>query len=203
MVNSESVSFAYLLQEGDLISVYPRFKSIDIDAVSYVRPKPLSNHRFVLDVHLGKLSSYLRLLGFDALYRNDYSDDELARISSQQQRILLTQDRGLLKRSIVIYGYNVRSDNPKKQVSEVLERFDLYHAVAPLKRCPCCNGLLEPVDKRAICHRLPYFTRLYYQEFFQCRDCSQLYWRGAHYERIRQLIEQFAGKRDPVHRSSR
>ena len=66
--------------------------------------------------------TYLRLLGFDALYRNDYDDDELAHISSEEKRILLTQDRGLLKRSKVTYGYSVRSDNPEEQTVEVLQK---------------------------------------------------------------------------------
>ncbi len=191
LVNGDSVDFTYLLQEGDCIHVYPQGASPDFEAVSSVRPKPLATYRFVLDVHLGKLANYLRLLGFDVLYQNDYDDGTLAEISSQQQRILLTQDIGLLKRSIVIYGYSVRSSNPKQQVREVLERFGLYKAIAPLKRCPRCNGLLKPVTKQAIAHRLPYFTRLSYHEFFECEDCSQLYWKGAHYKRIQQLIEQF------------
>ena len=191
LANGQSVSFAYLLQDRDVISVYPCFKSIDIDAISHVRPPPLSTNQFVLDVHLGKLASYLRLLGFDVLYQNDYDDNELAQISSQQQRILLTQDSGLLKRSIVTYGYRVRSDNPRKQISEVLERFDLYDAVIPLQRCPRCNGHLESVEKQTIYHRLPPFTRLYYHEFFECQGCNQLYWKGAHYERIQQLIQRF------------
>ncbi len=191
LVNGNSVSFAYLLQAGDSISVYPYFEALKIEAVSYVRPQPLKTYRFVLDVHLGKLASYLRLLGFDVLYQNDYDDEVLAQISSQQQRILLTQDIGLLKRSIVIYGYKVRSANPKHQVREVLDRFGLHQAVVPLKRCPRCNGLLEPVEKQAISHRLPYFTRLSYHTFFECQDCRQLYWKGAHYKRIQQLIEQF------------
>ncbi|ESA36645.1 hypothetical protein N836_06970 [Leptolyngbya sp. Heron Island J] len=194
LVNGDSVSFAYRLHNRDSISAYPHSESPEIDAISYVRPKPLANHRFVLDVHLGKLASYLRLLGFDVLYQNDYDDDVLAQISSQQQRILLTQDIGLLKRSIVIYGYRVRSSNPKAQVREVLDRFSLHGTVAPLKRCPRCNGLLEPVEKQTIDHRLPHFTRLSYHEFFECQDCSQLYWKGAHHGRIQQLIEQFVDR---------
>lgn len=194
LVNGNSVSFTYLLQEGDRISVYPCFDADKPDVVSYVRPQPLEVQRFVLDVHLGKLASYLRLLGFDTLYQNNYDDDTLAQISSQQQRTLLTQDIGLLKRSIVLYGYSVRSSNPKQQVQEVLERFSLHGAVAPLKRCPRCNGLLESVDKHTIDHRLPHFTRLSYHEFFECRDCSQLYWKGAHYQRIQQLIKQFVNR---------
>jgi len=48
------------------------------------------------------------MLGFDSLYRNDYHDEELACISANQQRTLLTRDRGLLKRNIVVHGYLVR-----------------------------------------------------------------------------------------------
>ncbi|NEZ61695.1 twitching motility protein PilT [Leptolyngbyaceae cyanobacterium CCMR0082] len=193
LANDQSVSFAYLLHDDDRISVYPHYESLEIDIVSYVRPQPLAEQRFVLDVHLGKLASYLRLLGFDTLYQNNYDDGTLAQISSQEERILLTRDIGLLKRSIVTYGYWVRSHDPKKQVHELLKRFSLYAAVAPFQRCPSCNGLLHPVEKQLIEHRLPHFTRLSYDEFFECQSCCQLYWKGAHYQRIQQLIEQFVG----------
>jgi len=192
LVNGESVSFAYLVQPGDRISVYPQCTTLDIDAVSQVQPPPLSQIRFVLDVHLGKLATYLRLLGFDSLYRNNYNDEELAQISSQEQRILLTQDRGLLKRSIVTYGYTVRSNNPEAQMVEVLERFQLHSRVAPFQRCPRCNGDLAIVDKATIQAQVPYYTHLYYDEFSQCQSCHQIYWKGAHYERIQSLINSAA-----------
>ena len=189
LVNGESVGFDYLVQEGDHISVYPQFTSLEVGDVSLVRPEPLDEPRFVLDVHLGKLATYLRLLGFDALYRNDYDDDELAQISSEEQRILLTQDRGLLKRSKVIYGYSVRSDNPEEQTAEVLQRFNLNDAIAPLQRCPRCNGELVSVEKAAIENQLPHYTRLSYDEFSQCQQCQQIYWKGAHYTRLQGLLE--------------
>lgn len=188
LVNGDSVSFRYLMQGGDRVSVYPQFAQLDITPISQVQPPPLAQIRFVLDVHLGKLATWLRLLGFDALYRNDYEDEELAAIASQKQRVLLTQDRGLLKRSIVTYGYAVRSDQPEVQVTEVLERFDLYGAIAPMQRCPRCNGLLEAVEKSAVADQLPHYTRLFYNDFSQCRDCQQIYWKGAHYDRIQQFI---------------
>ncbi|ASC71237.1 hypothetical protein XM38_021890 [Halomicronema hongdechloris C2206] len=189
LVHGTSVSFDYLVQPYDCISVYPQFTHLDITALSRVQPPPLAQGRFVLDVHLGKLATYLRLLGFDTLYRNDYHDDDLAQISSQQQRILLTQDRGLLKRSIVTYGYAVRSEHPDIQIIEVLQRFQLQAAVSPLQRCPRCNGPLRLVDKATIADQLPYYTRLYYDEFAQCQHCRQIYWKGAHYRRIQALIE--------------
>lgn len=189
LVNGEPVDFGYLVQERDYISVYPRFQSIEISAVSLVRPAPVPAGRFVLDVHLGKLATYLRLLGFDALYRNDYDDDELAQISSRERRVLLTQDRGLLKRSIVTYGYIVRSSDPEVQVREILHHFRLQGEAAPLKRCPRCNGQVFPVDEAAIADRLPPLTRLHYSDFARCQSCGQIYWKGAHYKRIQQLLE--------------
>lgn len=196
LVNGESVSFEYLVQTGDRISVYPRFTQLDIAEVSQVRPPPLAEIGFVLDVHLGKLANYLRLLGFDALYRNDYDDDELAETSSREQRILLTQDRGLLKRSKVIYGYAVRSPDPEQQILEVLERFELHDAARPFQRCPRCNGNLHQIEKSCIQEQIPYYTRLYYDKFAQCQTCAQIYWKGAHYSRIQTLIDRVSRQAD-------
>lgn len=189
LVNGESVDFSYVVQDGDRVAVYPVFEAVDITPLVRLRPQPLREPRFVLDVHLGRLAGYLRLLGFDALYRNDYPDEELARISSQQERILLTRDRGLLKRREVTHGYCLRTTNPRRQLLEVLRRFDLAGTVEPFKRCMRCNGLLETVDKSEIRHRLPPKTAHYYDEFRRCRVCGQIYWQGSHYQRLKQFID--------------
>ncbi len=189
VVNGESVDFSYLVKDGDYISVYPVFESIDITPLVRLRPLPLRETRFVLDTHLGKLAKYLRILGFDALYRNDYQDRELADISSRNRRILLTRDRGLLKRRVVTHGYCVRKTDSWQQLVEVLRRFDLFEAIAPFQRCPRCNGLTEPVAKEIICDRLPPRTRQYYDQFRRCSECGQIYWKGSHYERMQQFVE--------------
>ncbi|MGH2350484.1 MAG: Mut7-C RNAse domain-containing protein [Chloroflexota bacterium] len=193
LVNGESVDFSYQVRDGDHISVYPRFRSIDVESLSRVRPPSLPEPRFVLDTHLGKLATHLRMLGFDTLYRNDYDDDALARISSREGRILLTRDRGLLKRSAVTHGYHVWETDPERQVVEVLRRFDLFDAVAPFRRCLRCNGLLELVAKEAIADRLEPKTRRYYDEFARCPACDQIYWKGSHHERMTRLVAQLAG----------
>jgi hypothetical protein len=108
LANGASVDFAYLVQDGDHISVYPVFEALDITPVLRLRPQPLRESRFVLDAHLGRLAGYLRMAGFDTLYRNDFTDPELAYISHDEHRILLTRDIGLLKRSMVTHGYFVR-----------------------------------------------------------------------------------------------
>lgn len=190
LVNGESRDFSYIVQDGDQISVYPIFESIDITPLQHLRPRPLRVIRFVLDVHLGKLASYLRMLGFDARYQNDFADDKLARLSQDEKRILLTKDRGLLKRNAVTHGYYVRANGPRSQLVEVLKRFDLFNMVTPFRRCMRCNGLLESVDKSSVLDRLPPKTQQHYDEFQRCQDCGQVYWKGPHYQRMLRLIDE-------------
>jgi uncharacterized protein len=203
LANGRSVDFTYPVQDSDRISVYPVFEALDVGPVVRVRPEPLRETRFVCDAHLGRLAAYLRMLGFDTWYRNDAGDDQLAALASGRAagepnrgecgagapRILLTRDRGLLKRSEVTHGYCVRETNPRLQLREVVRRFDLARAAAPFRRCLKCNGLLEPVSKEAVRDRLPPQTRATFDEFWVCKTCAQVYWQGSHFVRMRQLID--------------
>ena len=192
LVNSVAVDFSYIMQDGDQVSVYPVFETFDATPIVRLRPAPLREPRFVLDAHLGKLAGYLRLLGFDTLYRNDYDDETLASISSAEHRILLTRDRGLLKRSMVTHGYYVRRVDPQRQIVEVLHRFDLQRLTAPFRRCIRCNGLLRAVSKEEIGDRLQHHTYEYYDEFRMCDQCGKVYWKGSHYQRLLDFIESVA-----------
>ncbi len=189
LANGSSVDFSYVVRDGDQISVYPVFEALDITPLLQVRPEPLRETRFVLDTHLGRLARYLRMLGFDTLYRNDYSDEELARISVEQRRILLTRDVGLLKRAMVTHGYLVRETSVRRQTAEVVRRFDLRRAIQPFTRCLVCNSLLEPVEKQGIADRVPPRTLEYYDEFLACPGCGGVYWRGGHYRRMHKFLE--------------
>lgn len=186
VVNQTPVDFGYLVQPGDAVVVYPLSMSNVVPLALRPRPTP----RFILDVHLGRLAEYLRLLGFDTLYRNDYDDPTLATISAQEDRILLTRDVGLLKRGIVVHGLYVRATDPPKQVVEILSRFDLFDAIAPFQRCVRCNGLLRFVPKEAIADQLQPVTRDLHETFRQCAQCGQIYWQGSHYDRMQQFIDQ-------------
>jgi len=180
-VNGVLVDFSYRVQDGDQIAVYPLSEqdgSIPIDQL-----------RFILDNHLGRLAVYLRMLGFDALYRNDYQDEELASVCSFENRILLTRDKRLLMRNQVTRGYWVRSKAPRKQLEEVVQRYHLAAALHPFQRCVRCNTELVPVHKEDILHRLEPLTQRYYEEFALCPVCDQIYWKGSHYERMLQIIQ--------------
>lgn len=183
-VNAEPVDFLYLVRDGDQVDVYSDATAPPGSYRKNHHPAP----RFVLDNHLGKLAAYLRLLGFDVLYRNDYQDDELASVASYEKRILLTRDRRLLMRSQVEYGFILRSLEPDQQLLEVLQRYNLYDRIKPFQRCLRCNTLLQPVSKEDILDRLEPLTRQYYNEFSHCPACDQVYWKGSHYERIQRFL---------------
>jgi len=189
LANGESVDFSSRVQNGDRISVYPVFEAIDISPLVRLRPQPLRELRFVADTHLGRLSAYLRMVGFDTTYRSDYLDEELAKISSDEKRILLTRDRGLLKRNIVTRGYCVRAVNPRQQLVEILQRFDLLGSIVAFQRCVHCNVLLQPTRKELISDRLQPETKQYYDEFSVCPSCDRIYWKGSHYRRMQRFIE--------------
>ena len=194
LVNGHSVDFDYPVQTGDRISVYPVFEALDITPVIRLRPRPLRRTRLVLDCHLGRLAAYLRMLGLDTLYRNDYDDSTLADISDREQRILLTCDRKLLMRNQVTRGYLVRSRKPRAQLQEVIQRLDLARNFQPFTRCMVCNQLLQPVEKSRIIDTLPPHVRAYQDHFWQCQGCRKVYWKGTHYQRMQQWIEQLSDR---------
>jgi uncharacterized protein len=192
MVNGQSVDFSHIVRPGDRIRVYPTFESLDITPLIRLRDKPLRDPRFVIDTNLGQLARYLRLLGFDVLYRNDFADREVAQIAQQKRRIVLTRDRALLRHKIITHGYFVRSDKPREQVKEVLARLQLHSALRPYSRCLRCNGQLEDVDKAVVLEQLEAKTCEYYERFRRCKTCGQAYWKGSHFNRLEKLCDYFA-----------
>lgn len=192
LVNGDSVDFSYIVQPGDRISVYPMFESLDVSPLLRLRERPLREPRFVIDSNLGQLARYLRLLGFDVVYRNNFTDREVAQIADREKRIVLTRDRALLQHKIITHGYFVRADKPREQVREILARLNLYGALHPFTRCLRCNGELETVDKQAVLEQLEPKTRKYYHRFRRCKNCGQAYWKGSHFHRMEKLCDYLA-----------
>ncbi|AFZ34453.1 protein of unknown function DUF82 [Stanieria cyanosphaera PCC 7437] len=190
VVNQQTVDFSYILQDGDRVIIYPAGIVPDVVPIISLQPPLPTKPKFILDVHLGKLASSLRMLGFDTLYRNDYEDAEIAEIGAKETRIILTRDRGVLMRSVVTYGYYVRSTKPSQQIVEILQQFNLLNLVKPFQRCIRCNGILKAVDKKLILDQLPLQTRREIEQFHRCNNCSQIYWQGSHFSRMEQFVQQ-------------
>lgn len=198
LANGNSVDFSYIINDGDRISVYPVFESMDISEVTRLRPSPLRDTKFVLDVHLRKLSRRMRLLGFDTDYEEHRDDALLAEISERENRILLTCDRQLLMRKTVSRGIIIRSRDPEEQIIEVIERLQLKPLISPFSRCIECNGLLADVNTgsagfESFKSRIPPGVLEWCSEFYHCPSCGRIYWRGSHYERLKERVERITG----------
>ncbi len=125
LVNGDSTDFSHLLKSGDFVSIYPVFESFDVSLLIRARRKPLRIMRFLVGPRLIRLAGFLRLLGFDALDCSTWSLDKIIRIASKERRILLTRDSELIKNPRLIRRYLVQETAPKRQLVEVLRRFDL------------------------------------------------------------------------------
>jgi hypothetical protein len=190
VVGGGPVGFDYQLRAGDRVGVYPVFHSLDV--TGGLRPQP-PRDRFVVDVNLGRLARYLRLLGFDAVSDHALEDGDLAAISAGENRILLTRDRDLLKRAIIVHGYCVRAVWPREQLVEVVRRFDLAEVIDPFARCMECNGSIEEVAKEDVEHLLEPLTKQHYEDFRRCVGCGRVFWRGSHFEQLEAIVDSVEG----------
>jgi uncharacterized protein len=176
--NNTRVDLGYLVQDGDRIEAHVAAAAVSAEG----------DPCFALDGHLGRLSARLRMLGFDCLYRGDYTDEELAQTAVTEDRFLLTRDRRLLMRKSISRGYLVRHLDASRQLAEVAARFGLEKWIKPFTRCIRCNHPLQSVPKEDVLDRLQPLTRLYYEDFRLCRACGQIYWNGSHVDRMRRII---------------
>ena len=186
-VDGREVPTSYVASAGDSVEVRP------VGRPQRVPGAPL---RFLLDVHLGTLARRLRLLGVDTAYEStDLGDPALAALSAAEQRVLLSRDRGLLRRRELWAGAYVYSTRPEDQLKDVLDRF--RPELRPWTRCTACNGLLKEATKDEVADQLHGGTQRSYDVFAQCRECGRVYWKGAHHEQLVAIVEralaEFAG----------
>ncbi len=188
LVNGKSYGWNKKISDGARLCIYPFFFQIDISGISRVIYKA-RKLKFIADVHLGRLAKYLRILGFDCLYQNNYPDEKIIEIALKEKRIILTMDRGILKHTRVKHGQLIRSKNVKEQLNEVMERFNLEEKKRPFTLCLDCNRKLEKISRREASKTFHYLKDRYYKEFYRCPDCRKVYYKGSHYYRmIKELI---------------
>jgi uncharacterized protein with PIN domain len=180
VIGGRAVDVAHVPADGE---------DVTVEAVTRPQHVPGAPLRFLLDVHLGTLARRLRLLGVDAAYENeDIGDPALAAASARERRVMLSRDRGLLRRREIWAGAYVYSDRPEDQLRDVLERF--APALAPWTRCVACNGPLAQADKDSVRDRLESGTQRSYDVFARCEGCGRVYWQGAHHARLESVVAQ-------------
>lgn len=150
-------------------------------------------YRFIADVMLGRLTRWLRLLGFDTLYYHDISDRQIIRIAREQERLILTRDTRLVKIKGIRDYLLIRANDSFQQLLEVVRVLNLqdFHL---LSRCVSCNGQMSRVpDKTEIKDAVPDFVFLNFHEFLTCRNCGKIYWEGSHPKLFKEKLVQVLG----------
>ncbi|MFI6526840.1 Mut7-C RNAse domain-containing protein [Streptomyces uncialis] len=170
------------------VSYVPRGgESVEVRGVVRPQDVPGAPLRFLLDVHLGTLARRMRVLGVDTAYEAvDIGDPALATRSAAERRVLLSRDRGLLRRREPWAGAYVYSDRPDEQLRDVLGRF--APRLRPWTRCTACNGTLRTATRDEVADRLEGGTQRSYDVFAQCADCGNVYWRGAHHSQLERMV---------------
>ncbi len=179
-VDDRQVDFVFIPGPEQHVRVSEITPSFEVTRPSKLRPEPLPAVRFIVDVNVGRLASLLRLAGFDAAYEKELADADIADRALAEKRIVLTRDRALLKRSKITFGRLVRAVQPREQLVETLRFFGLTGPFRLFSRCMACNGVLAPVQKSAIVHRLEPKTKKYFNTFKNCPGCGRIYWHGSH-----------------------
>jgi uncharacterized protein with PIN domain len=173
-------------------------ESVSVRTVERPQRVPGAPLRFLLDVHLGTLARRMRLLGVDTAYEStDIGDPALAARSAAERRVMLSRDRGLLRRRELWAGAFVYSTRPDDQLRDVLDRFQ--PELRPWTRCTSCNGLLRQASKEEVADQLHGGTKRSYDVFAKCADCGRAYWKGAHHEQLEAIVERALTEFSPGH----
>lgn len=176
-VNGEPATLQRIVREGDVVEIRP-----------FERDETVPDLIFLADAHLGGLARFLRMLGFDTLHRNAFDDAEIRRLARDEDRIVLTRDRELLKCREIRRGCYVRSLKPEAQLAEVSERYGLVGRARPFTLCLRCNLPLRTADRQDVARRVPDAVLALHQAFSHCAGCDRIYWPGTHYQRMRQRL---------------
>lgn len=143
--------------------------------------------RFVADGMLGKLTRWLRMLGYDVEYFNMLDDDELIEVAKSERRILLTRDLRLYQKASTkgVQAFLIEGKTRYEKLAELAKRYSLRLEIdAANSRCPQCNSNIREVQKEQVLDRIPQSTSRFYDEFWECVNCGKVYWRGSHWKRI-------------------
>ena len=144
--------------------------------------------KFIADVMLGKLAKRMRLLGIDVLYDHAYQDNEVLRLSLDQDRIILTRDTGLASRPLAQNHILIESDLVDEQLHQVVETSSLS-ATAMLTRCTVCNTILTAPARDEVRDLVSIHVYEQHRDFLRCETCGRIYWKGTHVKNMGRFMK--------------
>jgi uncharacterized protein len=144
--------------------------------------------KFVADVMLGRLAKWLRIAGFDVLYSNQYSDNELIEISNREERVLLSRDIRLLLRKPVRNFLFIETQDIQSQLRQVFKSIQVHKLELPLTRCLSCNDILVETDRETVRECVPFYVYQTQSHFKICPQCRKIFWAGTHRDAVIRIV---------------
>jgi uncharacterized protein with PIN domain len=149
--------------------------------------------KFLIDGMLGKLSRWLRIIGFDTKYLNDAMDEELIQIAFLEDRILLTSDIELYRMATArgVNAFLIKGRTNFEKLAYLAKRFNIDLRVDENNsRCPVCGSRTKLVTKSKVRNKVPENTFKNYEKFWVCmnEECKKIYWHGSHWKRINEVL---------------
>lgn len=157
---------------------------------------PVGHLKFIVDINVGNLAKWLRIMGFDTVLFSHIDDNQMIITALSENRVILTRDTQLMKRRIITSGrlkaILIQSDNPEQQLKQVISHTKLANSIKPFSVCLECNQPLEGKEKEQVREKVPPYVLQTQSQFKQCPACFRIYWRGTHWERMNSKLEQLA-----------
>ncbi len=140
--------------------------------------------KFIADCMLGKLTRWLRILGYDTAYETFAEDDDLLVVSAAEDRILLTRDGPLAQRAPKGTCLHIDYGGLDDQIAPMVVQLGISLDGEPFTRCLACNTPIRALAKEDAKKRVPDYIYVTQTTFFECPDCAQVYWRGTRVDRM-------------------
>ncbi|MEM2320835.1 MAG: DUF5615 family PIN-like protein [Candidatus Bathyarchaeia archaeon] len=153
----------------------------------------MSDIKFMVDGMLGKVARWLRMLGYDTKYANDLNDYEILKIAADEKRIILTKDYQLFRKANAngIKAVFIEGRSHIEKLADLSRQLNIKLEIDIKKsRCPKCNSAIKPVNKESVKGKVPSSTHKIYNEFWICTGCGQIYWKGSHWNKINNSLDQ-------------
>lgn len=173
LINGESVDFNCVIKDGDRVSVYPVFESLNIQNVTLLRRFPLRRIRFIADIRLKDIIKPMRMLGFDIEFNDSFTTQDIIEKSIQEKRIILTERKELLKSKSITHGMLIPSGSTVEQVTNIIDDLDIKNRTKPFSRCLGCNETLEIRQTKQIMNMISVETNSIFEKYLLCKSCAK------------------------------
>ncbi len=151
--------------------------------------------KFIADRMLGKLAKELRMLGYDTVYYRGENAYPLIKLAREEDRVILTRSTQFTPKRPEDHIVRITEDKPSLQLRELIQRKIIsLHEETLFSRCLLCNILLNEIPREQAEGKVPDFIFYQQKEFFQCPECSRIYWEGSHQDHMQKRIKELFGK---------